>query len=387
MGNQKSIVVLGAGMVGAVMAEDLARESSFRVTVADRDGEVLSRLAARASVKTVIADLADQAKVRELIGPADLVIGAVPGYLGFQTLKLVIESGKNFADIAFMPEDYLQLDGLAVKKKVTAVVDCGVAPGMSNLILGKHAAEFDSFEEALILVGGLPRVRTWPYEYKAPFSPIDVLEEYTRPARYVRDGNIVNMPALTEPELVDLPGVGTLEAFNTDGLRSLIDTIRCPNMKEKTLRFPGHIEIMRILRETGFFSKTPIDVKGHNVAPLDLTTRLLFPKWKLQPGEEEFTVMRVQVTGTHKGDRIRHTYDLLDRNDPRTGFSSMSRTTGFPNAIMARLILNGSFESHGVFPPERFGGQPKIFQAIVDGLQERGVVFSHQEEKLALLPT
>lgn len=383
--DRKKIVVLGAGMVGAVMARDLAAEPRFALTVADRDAAALAELAKAAPVETAVADLASTDTVRRLIAPADLVVGAVPGFLGFRTLRTVIECGKNFADIAFMPEDMLQLDGLAKEKGVTAVVDCGVAPGMSNLLFGRHAARYDEggFEEGLILVGGLPRVRTWPYEYKAPFSPIDVVEEYTRPARYVRNGKVVTLPALTEPELVDLPGVGTLESFNTDGLRSLIDTIPCPDMKEKTLRYPGHIEIMRILRETGLLSETPVEVKGVMVAPRDLTTKLLFPLWKAAPGEEEFTVMRVVTVGREKGVRVRHTYDLLDRTDPATGFSSMARTTGFPNVIMARLMLDGKFTEKGVFPPERFGHREDLFTAMDEGLRARGVIFTHREEKVA----
>jgi len=379
---KKKITVLGAGMVGAVMALDLAAEEQFQVTIADRDPEALSRVRAKARLETIEADLSRVEKIRELIKDADLVVGAVPGFLGFQTLKTVIECKKNFCDIAFMPEDFLQLDALAKQNGVTAIVDCGVAPGMSNLILGKYGSEYQTFEEALIMVGGLPRVRTWPYEYKAPFSPIDVIEEYLRPARYVRDGKIVTMPALSEPELVNLPGVGTLEAFNTDGMRSLLFTIKCPNMKEKTLRYPGHIEIMRILRETGFLSYDPIEVKGSKIAPIDLTTKLLFPIWKAKPGEEEFTVMRVQTTGIRDGKRTRNTYDLLDFTDAKTGFSSMARTTGFPNVIMARQVLSGAFTRTGVFPPECFGGDKKVFQALTDGLKQRGVVFNHREEVL-----
>lgn len=384
MAKQK-IVVLGAGMVGAVMARDLAAEERFAVTVADRDAQALAELKKVSPVETVVADLSSVETVKKIVAPADLVVGAVPGFLGFQTMRAVIECRKNFADIAFMPENMLELDALAKEHGVTAVGDCGVAPGMSNLIFGRHAARYDKggFEEGLILVGGLPRVRTWPYEYKAPFSPIDVVEEYTRPARYVRDGKLVVLPALTEPELVDLPGVGTLEAFNTDGLRSLIDTIPCPTMKEKTLRYPGHIEIMRILRETGLLSETPVEVKGVMVAPRDLTTKLLFPLWKAKPGEEEFTVMQVVTTGLEKGKRVRHTYDLLDRTDPATGYSSMARTTGFPNVIMARLILEGKFKDHGVFPPERFGHREDLFAAMDAGLRARGVIFTHREERLA----
>ncbi len=379
---KKKITVLGAGMVGAVMALDLAGETEFEVTVADRDPDALARLKGAARLKTVRADLSKTESVKKVIADADLVVGAVPGFLGFQTLKTVIEAKKDICDIAFMPEDCLELDSLAKKRNVTAIVDCGVAPGMSNLILGKFAAEFDVFEEAVILVGGLPRIRTWPFQYKAPFSPIDVIEEYLRPARYIRDGKVVTFPALTEPEMVDLPGVGTLESFNTDGLRSLLTTVNCPNMKEKTLRYPGHIELMRVLRESGFLSAEPVEIKGVKVAPIDLTTKLLFPIWKLHPGEEEFTVMRVQVTGSKKGKRSRHTFDLLDRTDSRSGYSSMARTTGFPNVIMARQVLSGAFKMRGVLPPEFFGGEANIFKAVTDGLKQRGVTFTHSQEIL-----
>jgi len=382
MANAKRIVVLGCGRVGAVLAEDLAREEAFQVTVVDRDPAALAALEQRARVATEVADLADAASVRRLIRPADLVVGAVPGFLGYQTLELVLEQGKQYADIAFMPEDYRPLQALARERGATAVVDCGVAPGISNVLLGKCAAEFDTFEQARILVGGLPRLRTWPYQYKAPFSPIDVIEEYTRPARYVRHGEVVVMPALSEAELVDLPGVGTLEAFNTDGLRSLIRTIPCPDMKELTLRYPGHIGLMRVLRESGFFSSQPLEVQGVSVAPLDLTTKLLFPLWELQPGEEEFTVLRVQCTGTVGAVRQRHTWDLLDRGDPASGHSSMARTTAFPCAIVARLLLAGEIPEPGVFPPEHLGGQASLTAELFAGLAERGVTLEQTTELL-----
>ena len=175
---------------------------------------------------------------------------------------------------------------LAQQHGVTVLTDCGVAPGMDNIILGYHHAlmEVDAFE---CYVGGLPVKRSWPYEYKAPFSPIDVVEEYTRPARVVENGKIVTKPAMSDAEYIDIDPIGTLEAFNTDGLRTLLKTMKVPNMKEKTLRYPGHIEYMRVLRETGLFGKEQIEVKGVKVRPLDVTTTLLFPMWKIGPEEEE----------------------------------------------------------------------------------------------------
>ena len=186
-------------------------------------------------------------------------------------------------DISFMPEDFLKLDDLARKHDVTAIVDCGVAPGMGNLILGHHDREMevDSFR---CYVGGLPQIRKWPYEYRAVFSPTDVIEEYTRPARFVQNGSQVVRPALSDIELRDFPGVGTLEAFNTDGLRTLMRTLNAPSMKEKTLRYPGHANLMRIFRESGFFGETPIEVDGQQVIPLSVSSRLLFRQWRLAPG-------------------------------------------------------------------------------------------------------
>ena len=209
-----------------------------------------------------------------------------------------------------------------------------------------------------ILVGGLPVVRRWPWEYAAVFSPIDVLEEYTRPARFIERGERVEREALSEPELIDVPGVGTLEAFNTDGLRSLLDTIRAPDVREKTLRWPGHIDKIRVLRAMGLLGTEAIRAGGVSVRPIDVTAKLLFPQWQLRAGEEEFTVLRVEVVGRKEGRLVRRIWDLLDRTDRATGDTSMARTTGFPAAIVARMVAKGELRSPGVHPPEDFGGTP-----------------------------
>jgi len=369
----KKILILGAGMVGKAMAIDLCRD--FAVTSADINPEALEALAAGHPVQTVRADLSDPERVKELAAGYDLVIGAAPGFMGFQTLKAVIECGKNMVDISFFDEnahDPFSLDDLAGTRGVTAVIDCGVAPGMSNIILGYHHARMkvESFE---CYVGGLPQARTWPYQYKAPFSPIDVLEEYTRPARLMENGRVVAKPALSEPEYLEVEGLGTLEAFNTDGLRTLLKTTPVANMKEKTLRYPGHIEYMRVLRETGFFGVEPVEINGAAVRPIDLTAKLLFPKWKLGKNEREFTVMEVRVEGEEQGRAAQYVYRLFDRFDEATGLSSMSRTTGFTCTAAARLILEGHFTRKGICPPEYLGAAEGCFQRIWDYLGERNV--------------
>jgi saccharopine dehydrogenase-like NADP-dependent oxidoreductase len=288
----KKAVVLGAGLVGKAMAIDLSK--NFDVTAVDINSDALLSLK-KHNVTVQQLDFSNLATLSKAIQPFDIVVGAVPGFMGLQTARTVIEAGKNMVDISFFPEDPFQLDELAKKHDVTIVTDCGVAPGMGNIILGYHnkRMKIDRYE---CLVGGLPLVREWPYEYKAVFSPIDVIEEYIRPARYVQSGAIVIKEALSDPELVYFDGVGTLESWNSDGLRSLIKTMKgIPHMIEKTLRYPGCIEYLRVLRESGFFSYEEMEIKGVKIRPIDITAKLLFPKWKLKPGEEEFTVMRIRM--------------------------------------------------------------------------------------------
>ncbi len=364
------IIVLGAGRVGATMARDLAKDGEFKVTVADVSETALGRLQGLGTRK---ADLSNPAGVAAAVDGADLVVGAVPGFMGFETVKAVLQAGKDIVDISFFPEDPFGLDDLAKEKGCVAVMDCGVAPGCGNILLGHMATQLDRVDRFVTLVGGLPVVRSWPFEYQAGFSPIDVIEEYTRPSRYVAHGKEVVMPALSEPELIEFPGLGTLEAFNTDGLRTLLHTIDAPFKIEKTLRYPGHIEKMRMLREVGFFSKEPVAVGGVMVAPLDLTTKLLFPMWQMKEGDEDFTILRVIVEGEKDGRKAIHTFDMLDRYDPATGFSSMARTTGFTCTAVARLVASGSYTHKGISPPEFVGRQPGAKDFVLAELAKRGI--------------
>jgi lysine 6-dehydrogenase len=364
------IVVLGAGLVGKAMAIDLAK--SFDVTSVDINEEALANLQVR-GIKTITADLLNINALASIISNFDLVIGAVPGFMGLQTALTAAEVGKNMVDISFFPEDPFQLDDLAKKNNVTIVTDCGVAPGMGNIILGYHYHRM-KIENYECLVGGLPLQREWPYEYKAVFSPIDVIEEYIRPARYVQNSVLVTKEALSDPELIHFNGVGTLEAWNSDGLRSLIKTMSdIPNMIEKTMRYPGCIEYLRVLRESGFFSYEPVEVKGVKVKPIDLTAKLLFPKWKLKPGEEEFTVMRIKISGSENGKQKSYQYNLLDRTDKLTNTISMARTTGFTCTAVAHLVANGKFNRKGICPPEYIGEKEEHFRFVLNYLKERNV--------------
>lgn len=379
-----NIIVLGAGFVGSAIARDLAADGKFRVTSADISDNALSSVAATPGISVRNADISDQNTLCGLIADADIVIGAVPGYMGFQTLKTVIDAGKHIVDISFMPEDPFALDAFARERGVTAIVDCGLAPGLGNVLMGRASRELDEVSSFLCYVGGLPVVRRKPYEYAAVFSPVDVIEEYTRTARYLQDGRLVEAPALSDVELIEFPGIGTLEAFNTDGLRTLAVTMPAPNMKEKTMRYPGHAELMRILRDTGFFSTQVIGVQGARVRPLDVTAALLFPKWKLEEGEDDISVMRVIIEGRLRDRGYRREYNLLDRYDRATQTTSMARTTGYTCAMAARLLADGTWTLRGICPPEFIGRNTVSCEALLRGLRERGIVFTERVTESAI---
>lgn len=376
------VIILGAGLVGGPMAKDLAAEGRFDVSVADISESALKRLECGLPIRPVRADLSDPAGVARLVEGYDLVISAVPGFMGYRTLEAVIGAGRNVVDIAFFPEDPFTLDDLAKERGVVAIMDCGVAPGMSNILTGYADHLLDATETAITYVGGLPLIREWPYDYKAVFSPVDVIEEYTRPARYVENGVMVVKPALSDPELIHFPEAGTLEAFNSDGLRTMATTIKARNLKEKTLRYPGHIEKMAVLRETGFFSREPVEIGGRMIRPLDFTAKLLFPKWEMREGDIDMTIMRVIVEGTRGGERLRYTYDLFDRFDKKTGVHSMARTTGYTATMALRMIAGGLYSRTGISAPEYIGKQPECVAFMLEGLEERGVVYRETVESI-----
>lgn len=376
------IMILGAGMVGAPMAMDLAKDPQFDVSVADINPEALTKLSKEPKIITIQEDLSVPKKMQSLLPGTDFVINALPGFVGFRTLYTLLEARKNVIDISFFPENPFKLDGLAKSKEVTAIVDCGVSPGMSNILIGHVNSLMDRMDNVKIYVGGLPEVREWPYEYKASFSPSDVIEEYIRPARLVENGNLIEKPSLSDAEHICFPRIGTLEAFITDGLRTLVRTIDARNMVEKTLRYPGHIEKMKMLRETGFFSKVEIPVNRVKIRPLDLTASLLFPKWKMNDSDKDMTVMKVLIEGKKNNIRLRYVYDLFDEYDVATHVHSMARTTGYTATVALRMIAKGLFNQKGISPPEYIGKKPECVDFMLKGLKKRGVIYKEKIEKM-----
>jgi saccharopine dehydrogenase-like NADP-dependent oxidoreductase len=368
-----NIIVLGSGLVGSVIAKDLSIKHS--VSVVDISKKNLNLLTK--NIKTYCLDVSQKDVLENLVKDYDLVVGALPGFMGYNSMRRVINVGKNIVDISFYPEDPFSLDKLAKKNNVVAVMDCGVAPGMGNVIFAHHDRSM-IITDYECLVGGLPKVRIWPYEYQAVFSPIDVIEEYIRPARYVQNSKLVVKEALSDAEMIDFENIGTLESWNSDGLRTLIKTMNhVPNMIEKTLRYPGCVEYIKVLRSSGFFSYDEIEVNGNKVRPIDLTSKLLFPKWKMKDGDEDYTVMRIKIKGKEGNQKVCYTYNLLDSF--KGGTISMARTTGFTCSAISNLVLENKYNKIGISPPEFLGS---YHDSINNYLKERGVIYRSKKEIL-----
>lgn len=352
------IAVLGAGLIGGTIVADL-KKNGHEITCIDINLQRLDELKLKYNIQTRQINLLDYDYTSGL-AEFDLVVSAVPGFMGYNVLEKIINAKKNCVDISFFPEEYSSLRELAIKNDVTIIIDCGVAPGMSNLILGRENAEFD-IHEFKFYVGGLPQERVLPFEYKAPFSPADVIEEYIRPVRMRFDGEDVITEPLTELEEVEIPEIGLLEGFNTDGLRSLLTSFpNIPNMSEKTLRYPGYAEKIQMLKDMGFFNDEHIED----------TAKVLKKAWNMTAEDKDFTAMIVELTDID-GEGVR--YKMLDYHDGQ--FTSMSRTTAYTCTAMVELVLGGKIDAIGVLPPEAIGSEEEHFDFIIDYLKMRNVIW------------
>ena len=363
------VAVLGGGAVGSLIAHELLA-LGHTVRLLDSSPAVLRENQDRSpALQTIRFDGTDPGAFASALEACELAVNALPGHLGHRSLKAIIETGTDCVDLAFTPEDPRTLDPAARASEATVVVDAGVAPGLSNLLAARLLDELGARKIAGldIFVGGLPVRRTLPWEYAAPFSISDVIEEYTRPARFKRGGRVVEVPALTGRRPLEVEGVGTLEACLTDGLRTLLD-LPLAEMAEYTLRYPGHAARVELLREAGLFSTAPVRTRAGEVSPRELTLELLRDQWRLEPGEPEFTHLRVEAT-TKLGETVGWTV----HDTGLEGWTSMARTTGLTAVAFADLILDGTLTRPGVHPPEAFGDLPGVFDNLTRHLQVSGV--------------
>jgi len=356
------IAVLGGGMVGSLIATELSK--NYEVTVFDNHELDLR------NVNTIVKDVTTTDFKKELL-KYNLSVNCLPGFMGFQMLETLIELQLSCVDISFMPEDCLTLNK---KMNCTIIPDAGVAPGLSNLIVGNIISK-NKIKEIEIMVGGLPKEKNPPWNYRAPFSPIDVIEEYTRPARARINGEIVTKKALSDIRKFEVEDIGELEAFLTDGLRTLLNSdekiANIPNLGEYTIRYPGHADLIKKLIKEGAFTNEIIEHNNNNkITMKEKTCADLFSQWKLED-EDEFTFMII-LAKTKDGKEI--SYTIYDER--KNGWSSMSRTTGLTACAFAELLINNRIDKKGIQCPEVLGQNEEIYTFVLNYLTRKGIVIN-----------
>ncbi len=372
------LAVLGAGSVGRLIARDLVERFNATVVLLDGDRDALAE-AERFGAETHTVDVTGDSDWLSLLKGASCVVSTLPSEFGFATLQRLINAGNNVVDLSFMPDNFLELHGLAQEKGVSVVADMGVAPGISHVLTTHLAGQLSEVHAVNVYAGALPLERDMPWQYKSPFAPYDAIENYTRPARYRAGGQLFEVPALSQRELLHASGIGSLEGALTDGLRSLLSVDSIPSMTFKTLRFPGSFNLLIALREAGFFSSRPLHLGDTVVEPLDVTTTLLSEAWSLLPDDEEFTFLRVDVHGL-KGNKSRVlSAQLCDFTNTEREESSIARTTGIPAAIVAAMMVQGEWNQPGVFGPEALGQDAEVAEAFFQALDERDVFVTFDE--------
>ncbi len=350
------IVVLGAGAQGRVIAEDLARSlPRALVTVADLKKPSLPDLP---NLKPLEADLSSPEPIARLLAVNDLGVGALPSRFGYGAMKAAIEAKKPLVDVSFSAEDPLTLDAAAKSAGVAILPDCGLAPGLSHLLVGDLLTRGSSPLELEILVGGVAQDKSRPYGYVVTWSLDDLLEEYTRPARYVKGGKLVEEPVLERIESTEIPGVGTMEAFVSDGLRTLLSTAwSVPDMAEKTLRGPGHVEAIKPLVASGRL-KGELTEKCTPEPRADLVALAVRARW----------------ADGRRGESV-----LVDRYDPATNRTAMARTTEFTTSVTAQWAAAQLEErgkiTPGVRPLELIARERGAVDFVLSRMAERGVTF------------
>ncbi|HST59518.1 MAG TPA: saccharopine dehydrogenase C-terminal domain-containing protein [Longimicrobium sp.] len=381
------MLVLGAGLQGSACAYDLLAYTDHDVVLADLNVDHLpaflqpylgNRLTA------VRVDANDRAGVRQLMEGISATMSAFPYYFNLGMTEAAVDAGSHFCDLGGntqIVQDQKALAARAAAKGITVVPDCGLAPGMVNILAEHGITQLDQVQSVRIKVGGLPQKPEPPLNYQVVYSLEGALDYYTTLSWVLRDGKQTQVKALSEIEHLDFPGIGTLEAFHTaGGLSTMAQRYegKVPTMEYKTLRYPGHAEMMAVMRDIGLMGLEPVDVKGTKVVPRDVFISIVGPRLKKDYKESPDQVaLRVEAEGTDKGDHVLYRYDLLDRYDADTGITAMMRTTGFSLAITGAMQAAGKVKP-GVWTPDE-AMPPREYIAA---LAERGVVI--QESRIVL---
>jgi lysine 6-dehydrogenase len=374
-----NLLVLGAGLQGCACAYDLLQNPAISlVTLADVRSVKLPKFLSgdwNGRLRTIQLDVTDDPAVLAAFRGQAAVMSAIPYYYNGPMAKAAVECGCHFSDLGGNTDIVLEqkkLHDVALSKALSVIPDCGLAPGMVNILAAEGIRRLDQAEKVKIFVGGLPQAPEPPLNYQIVYSLEGALDYYTTPSWVLRGGKPVQVDALSEVEPVEFPApVGTLEAFHTGGGISTLPFAydgKIETMEYKTLRYPGHVAIMRPIRDLGLLANEPVEVKGKKVAPRDMFIAAVHPKLH-KPEGRDLVALQVQVTGQKMRKPARVTFRLIDYYDAQHGISAMMRTTGYSLSITGQMQVDGRVKAKGVHTPD----EAMPFDEYVRELGKRGI--------------
>jgi len=377
------ILVLGCGNIGSVAARDLTETlPSAEIVLADMNKNRAQDAAFNIGRDNVSWTQADASNYRELLNTLknfNLAIGALPGGMGYRVCKASIEANVDLVDVSYMPEDIMTLQEDALKAKIIIIPDCGMSPGLGSILVGHAISKFDRVDSVHMLNGGLPETPIPPLGYVITWSVKDLIDMYSRKVNIVREGRIIQVEAMSGLEEINFPGVGKLEAFYTDGLRTMLHTVKgVKEMWEKSLRYPGHVERIKLLKNLGFFDEKPLQIENFNVSPREVTAKLLETKLK-RPEIPDIVAMHVEVSGTKNGNPVIYTYHVLDHYDKERHVTAMARTTAYTTSVVAQLMAQNAIKEKGVIPPEKLGMNEKLYDKFMSMMKKRGITVEENQ--------
>jgi len=373
------MLVLGAGLQGCACAYDLLQNPEVtQVTLADLRLDNLPRFLAgdwEGRLRAVRLDVTDPEAVKQALRGHAAVMSAIPYYYNGPMARAAVEAGCHFSDLGGNTEivlEQMKLHEQALAAGISVVPDCGLAPGMVNILAAEGISRLDRAEKVKIYVGGLPQHPEPPLNYQIVYSLEGALDYYTTPSWVLRGGRPEQVDALSELEAVEFPPpIGTLEAFHTGGGISTLPFAyqgKIDVMEYKTLRYPGHAAVMRPIRDLGLLDAKPVMVKGQRVIPRDLFIAAVHPKLH-KPQGQDLVALQVAVSGQKGGRPAEVKFRLMDYYDCVHGISAMMRTTGYSLSITGQMQADGRVGLKGVHTPD----EAIPFQSYVAELGRRGV--------------
>ncbi|MFQ5823385.1 MAG: saccharopine dehydrogenase family protein [bacterium] len=380
----KKYAVLGAGLMGRVVVKDIVEKApDAQVTLIDINEALLKELynfIGQTKLKVCMLNVSDTTATASILRKHDVVISALPHRLSLPAIKAAIKACVSIVDlVGEAPEKRLALHHEAENVGITIIPGCGVAPGISNICVGRGVELLDETHEAIIYVGGLPKKKEPPLYYQTVYSLESVFDAYLRKARILRKGEIVEVEPMSGVEKINFPEpMGQLEAFYTDGLASLIVTMKgkiSHHLAEKTLRYPGHRDRIKLLESCGMLEEKPVLINSHEITPLDFLIKQLSNVLKLSP-DGDLLIMRIVIKGIKDGTSRTHTFELFDQFDPANQITAMARTTAFPAVWAARMITDKRINKKGVqFPEQIFSTE--LFSEFISAMRKNNIQISH----------